>query len=107
MRISARQIFTAIILGLTLTSCRQNEVDGIFIDHTLYENQSLEKNGELRQLIRQTLNKDEKALAKLNDFQCGGGAGCYDLGFTMTQFFYKIGENNFIEISKKNLKAKK
>jgi hypothetical protein len=56
MRISARQIFTAIILGLTLTSCRQNEVDGIFIDHTLYENQSLEKNGELRQLIRQTLN---------------------------------------------------
>jgi|LakMenE01Jun11ns_1017448.scaffolds.fasta_scaffold9696806_1 hypothetical protein len=68
MRISARQIFTAIILGLTLTSCRQNEVDGIFIDHTLYENQSLEKNGELRQLIRQTLNKDEKALAKLNDF---------------------------------------
>jgi len=68
MRISARQIFTAIILGLTLTSFRQNEVDGIFIDHTLYENQSLEKNGELRQLIRQTLNKDEKALAKLNDF---------------------------------------
>ena len=68
MRISARQIFTAIISGLTLTSCRQNEVDGIFIDHTLYENQSLEKNGELRQLIRQTLNKDEKALEKLNDF---------------------------------------
>ena len=51
-----------------MTSFRQNEVDGIFIDHTLYENQSLEKNGELRQLIRQTLNKDEKALAKLNDF---------------------------------------
>lgn len=83
-------------LGLTLTSCRQNEVDGIFIDHTLYENQSLKKNQELRQLIRQTLNKDEKALAKLNDFWCGGGAGCYDLGFIVTQIIYRLGEKDFI-----------
>ncbi len=43
MRISLRQIFTTLIVGLTLTSCKQNEVDGIFIDHTLYKNQSFEK----------------------------------------------------------------
>jgi len=98
MRISLRQIFITLIVGLTLTSCRQNEVDGIFIDHTLYESQSLEKNRKLRQLIRQTLNKDEKALAKLNDFWCGGGAGCYDLGFIVTQIIYKLGEKDFMTI---------
>lgn len=101
MRISLRQIFVILIGGLTLTSCRQNEVDGIFIDHTLYENQNLEKNRELRQLIRQTLNKDEKALAKLNDFWCGGGAGCYDLGFIVTQIIYRVGENDFITMASK------
>ncbi|RZK07599.1 MAG: hypothetical protein EOO46_14530 [Flavobacterium sp.] len=62
------------------------------------ETQSLEKNRELRQLIRQTLNKDEKALAKLNDFWCGGGAGCYDLGFIVTQIIYRLGDKDFTEM---------
>jgi hypothetical protein len=93
-----KQIILIITIGLTLISCKQNEVDGIFIDHTLYENQSLEKNRELRQLIRQTLNKDEKALAKLNDFWCGGGAGCYDLGFIVTQIIYRLGDKDFTEM---------
>jgi hypothetical protein len=84
------------IIGLTLTSCKRNEVDGILIEHTLYIHQSFSDNKELRQLIRKTLNKDEKALAKLNDFWCGGGAGCYDLGFIITQIIYKIGEKDFM-----------
>jgi len=61
-------IFLTLLVGLALTSCKQNEVDGIRIDHTLYENQSLSENRALRQLIQRTLNRDEKALAKLNDF---------------------------------------
>lgn len=84
------------IIGLTLTSCKRNEVDGILIEHTLYIHQSFSDNKELRQLIRKTLNKDEKALAKLNDFWCGGGAGCYDLGFIVTQIIYKLGEKDFM-----------
>ncbi len=96
MNNSTRNILVIFILGLTLTSCRQNEVDGIFIDHTLYENQSITDNRELRQLIRQTLNKDEKSLAKLIDFWCGGGAGCYDLGFIVTQIIYRLGEKDFM-----------
>ena len=79
-----------------MVSCKQNEVEGILIDQTLYVNQTLSKNKELRQLIKQTLNKDEKALAKLNDFWCGGGAGCYDLGFVITQIIYRQGEQEFM-----------
>ena len=89
-------IVVTFIIGLTLTSCKRNEIDGILIEHTLYIHQSFSDNKELRQLIRQTLNKDEKALAKLNDFWCGGGAGCYDLGFIITQIIYKIGEKDFM-----------
>lgn len=93
-----KKIIVILVLGVTLFSCKQNEVDGIFIDHTLYENQSFEKNRKLRQLIRETLKKDEKALIKLIDFWCGGGAGCYDLGFIVTQIIYKLGEKDFMTI---------
>ena len=96
MSYSTKNIFVTDILVLTLTSCRQNKVDGIFIDHTLYENQSVSDNRELRQLIRQTLSKDDKSLAKLIDFWCGGAAGCYDLGFIVTQIIYKLGEKEFL-----------
>lgn len=89
-------VLTTLIIGLTLVSCKQNEVEGILIDQTLYVNQTLSENKELRQLIRQTLNKDEKALTKLTDFWCGGGAGCYDLGFIVTQIIYKLGEKDFM-----------
>lgn len=88
-----------LLFGLTLASCSLNEVDGIRIDQTLYENQSFVKQQELRQLIRQTLNRDEKALAKLSDFWCGGGAGCYDLGFVITQIIYRVGEKDFIAMA--------
>jgi hypothetical protein len=101
MRNLTKTIFLTLVAGLTLSSCRQNEVDGILIDHTLYENQSLSDNRELRQLIHQTLNKDEKALAKLNNFWCGGGAGCYDLGFIVTQIIYRIGEKEFSSMVEK------
>ena len=96
-----KNIFILLIVGLTLASCRQNEVDGILIDHTLYENQSFSDYRELRQLIQQTLNKDEKALAKLNKFWCGRGAGCYDLGFIVTQIIYRIGEKDFASMVEK------
>ena len=81
-----------------LVSCDHAEVDGVFIDHTLYENLTIPKQIELKRLIRQTLNKDETALAKLNKFWCGGGAGCYELGFIVTQIIYRIGEDEFIKM---------
>jgi hypothetical protein len=101
MRNLTKTIFITLVVGLAFSSCRQNEVDGIFIDHTLYENQSFSDNRELRQLIHKTLNKDEKALANLNSFWCGGAAGCYDLGFIVTQIIYRIGEKEFASMVEK------
>jgi len=99
MRYSSNKAITIFLLGLAVPSCQQKEVNGIWIGETLYENQSFVKQQELRQLIRQTLNKDEKALAKLCGFWCGGGAGCYDLGFVVTQIIYSIGEKDFIAMA--------
>jgi len=101
----AREVFFFIgykLFGrLTLISCKQSEVDGIIIGNTFSENQSFSENRELKKLICQTLNKDEKSLAKLSNFWCGGGAGCYDLGFVITQIIYRLGEREFIEIVEK------
>jgi hypothetical protein len=96
MRNLKKLFVVTFIIGLTLVSCKQNEVEGILIDHTLYVHQSFSQNKELRQLIQQTLNRDENALKKLKDFYCGGGAGCYDLGFIITQIIYKLGEKDFM-----------
>jgi hypothetical protein len=82
-------------------SCKQNEVDGIIIGNTLYENQNFSDNRELRKLIHQILNKDDKSLSILNNFWCGGGAGCYDLGFIVTQIIYRLGEQEFINMVNK------
>lgn len=96
-----RNIFAILLIGQCLTSCKEKKVDGIQIGYDLYENQTFSQNKELRQLINQVLSKDEKALAKLCYFECGGGAGCYDLGFVVTQIIYKIGENDFITMTQK------
>ena len=52
-------------------------------------------------LIKQSVKKDEKSLAKLINFWCGGGAGCYDLGFVITQIISKIGEEEFVIMTNK------
>ncbi|MCW8897805.1 MAG: hypothetical protein OQJ96_04045 [Flavobacteriales bacterium] len=86
------------IIGLGFNSCKQNEVNGIIIGLTLSENQSLSENRELIQLIKDALNLNEQAIPKLINFPCGGAAGCYDLGFVLTQIIYQIGEDEFIEM---------
>lgn len=86
------------VIGLGFNSCKQNEVNGIIIGHTLSENQSLSENRELIQLIKDALNHNEQAIPKLTNFPCGGGAGCYDLGFVLTQIIYQIGEDEFNEM---------
>lgn len=95
------RIIITLILGLTFSSCKQNNVDGIIIEETLYIHQDFKSNRQLRNLIKRTLHKDEKALAELNKFWCGGGAGCYDLGFVMTQIIYKLGEKEVIQMVNK------
>ena len=87
------------LLIFTLLSCKEKVVDGIEIGHALYTNQSFEQNKKMSDLITQTLNKDSNGLSELTEFWCGGGAGCYDLGFVCTQLVYRVGESDFIQMT--------
>ena len=87
--------FTILLFILTLHSCKERETNGIVIGETFYVHQDYETNKELRNLIQEALSHNEKAIPKLTNFPCGGGAGCYDLGFILTQIIYQIGEEKF------------
>lgn len=87
------------MLIFTLLSCKEKVVDGIEIGQDLYVGQSLKQNKKLSELITQTLNKNSNALSELTEFWCGGGAGCYDLGFVFTQIVYRIGESDFLKMA--------
>ncbi|HMF72846.1 MAG TPA: hypothetical protein VK616_15315 [Flavitalea sp.] len=68
------------------------------VEHTLYENLTFSEQRKLKDLIIRTLNRENQALAELAHFDCGGAAGCYDLGFVVTQIIYKMGESKFAEM---------
>ena len=101
MRISIIKILGLLLIVFIFNSCNQSQVEGIIIGHALSENQSLEDNQKLQKLLRKTLRGDADSLVTLLHFECGGGAGCYELGSIVTQIIYKLGENNFIEITNK------
>lgn len=48
------RIVILLMLAFLITACKQNEVKGIIIDSTLYTNQSISENKELRLLIGNT-----------------------------------------------------
>lgn len=93
------KIVTLIIF--LISSCKQNEQNGIIIADTLYAHQNYSGNKEMRSLIKLTLEKNPYALIELKNFWCGGAAGCYDLGFIITQIIYKMGEPDFLTLLKK------
>ena len=95
------KIILFIITTITFSSCIKNEVEGIEIGHNLYDTQGYSTNKELINLIKQSVKKDENSLTKLINFWCGGGAGCYDLGFVITQIISKIGEDEFVIMTNK------
>jgi hypothetical protein len=98
---SPRQLITITVASITfilLTSCRQSNIDGVIIGNTLCENQDYPTNKRLCNIINRTLEKDQQALIELTEFSCGGAAGCYDLGYVLTQVINRIGEQEFIKL---------
>ncbi|WP_299525514.1 hypothetical protein [Winogradskyella sp.] len=95
------------LLIFTLLSCNEKVVDRIEIGQDLYVGQSLEQNKKLSDLITRMLNKESGAFLELTEFWCGGGAGCYDLGYVLTQIIYRIGENDFAKILSEIPKSKR
>lgn len=89
------------IILLNILSCKKKEIEGIIIGNTLLENQTVEENKKLDTIILKTLNGDYNSLRRLNHFQCGDGAGCYDIGYIITQVIYKLGEAKFIKMVEK------
>lgn len=73
----------------------------IKVEHTLYKNLSSKKRDEPTNRLRKTLVNNEKALGDVSRFWRGGAAGCYDLGFVVTQRIYRIGEDKFAEMASK------
>lgn len=82
---------------LLLVACSSREVKGIRIGDTLYQQQNGQENRQLCTLIERNLEGDPDALRELSEFDCGDGAGCYDLGQVITQIIYRRGEKDFAE----------
>jgi len=97
-RLNINIIIVLLIITL-LTSCRQSNVEGIIIGSTLYGNQDYSTNRALCNIITRALNNDQKALIELTEFWCGGAAGCYDLGYVLTQIINKTNEKEFIKLT--------
>ncbi|MBS9779557.1 MAG: hypothetical protein KGV51_02920 [Moraxellaceae bacterium] len=98
------KLLVSVILMLYLTSCsngiKTEEVRGIEISGTLFANQSYRSNQQLAKLIERALDKDKSAIVKIANFNCGGGAGCYDLGYVLSQIVYQLGEDEFTNLIK-------
>jgi hypothetical protein len=54
----------------------------------------------MKNLIKEALNKEEKAIIELINFPNGGAASSYDLGYVMTQIVYRLNEEEFIHLIK-------
>lgn len=92
-------ITKSLLIGILLMiGCKEKEVEGIVIGHTLWIHQELKENRELADAIRNVLKKDANGINQILSIDCGGGAGCYDLGFVVSQLIYRVGEDEFVRM---------
>lgn len=98
MRISIVFILIIVVSFISYhTISVPNSISGINTGGTtLVVNQSNSQTRQLHYLIKQTLGRNSNALSELINFNCGGGSGCYDLGYFITQIIYQMGEDEFI-----------
>jgi hypothetical protein len=94
MRNSLLYTFLAILCSCTI----KTEVEGIRIGNSLSENQDFSTNKKFIDLIHKSINRNADAFAELLKFECGGAAGCYDLGSVITQIVYRTGERDFLNM---------
>lgn len=96
-----KRILIALFIMFSLISCLKNNINGIIISDTLLSNQSFQENKNLNKIINQCLNKEFNGFKKLLEYNCGEGAGCYDLGYILTQIIFRIGEDDYIKVISK------
>ena len=88
-----------LLILISFIACNKSEVDGIKIGNTLIENQSYSENQKLIASIKGTIKQENKSLVSLLNISCDG-AGGYDLASVITQIIYKVGEDNFLNMTK-------
>lgn len=93
------RILILLCLAFQVFGCKNQEVQGIEIGDTLLVHQNLKENKEMVKAISQVMKGDEKGISSLANFDCGGSAGCYDLGFIMSQIVQKVGETEFVKMT--------
>lgn len=96
-----KRILIALFIMFSLIACLKNNINGIIISDTLLSNQSFQENKNLNKIINQCLNKEFNGFKKLLEYNCGDGAGCYDLGYILTQIIFRIGEDDYIKVISK------
>lgn len=96
-----KRILIALFIMFSLISCLKNNINGIIISDTLLSNQSFQENKNLNKIINQCLNKEFNGFKKLLEYNCGEGAGCYNLGYILTQIIFRIGEDEYIKVISK------
>jgi len=79
--------------------CQKRGVEGISINGTLTDRQDYTTNRRMCQLISRSLHHDSQALAQLVALDCGGAAGCYDLGDVILQILCQVGEPEFMRMT--------
>lgn len=80
-------------------SCIKEETRSIKLGYDLTGGQSIKENRELIKFVNQVLDKKEIGIINLINFKTNG-AGSYDLGSILAQLIYKLGENDFIFLTK-------
>ena len=87
---------SALVVGLLafVTVPRDTSL-GIKLGGTLYAWQATFDNFHYRLLMTRTLRGDSSALESLVNFDCGGGAGCYDHGEVLVQLLSQVGDAEF------------
>lgn len=95
-----QRLICILLATFFVCGCKQKSVKGVIIGSTLYEGQTAADNRKLCDIIDRALNKERTALLELIGFNCGGAAGCYDLGYVVTQIVNRIGEKEIIQLTK-------
>ncbi len=76
----------------------RRDVEGITIQATLFEQQTMPQNFNYRHLVKGVLQGDGTMLAPLVKSPCGGGAGCYEHGEVLAHILRRVGEREFTKM---------
>ncbi len=89
-----------LVVLVTFSSCWKNKIDDIVIGDTLYFDRDAEGRKELAAIIRRAEKKDRDAVLELVTYTERFDPMFNDVGYIMTQIINRMGESEFIKVSR-------